>query len=268
MISARNWNLVLALCVAGCTGSSTTETRPERTAPAGKPQERGAIFGYLLERYDANGDGAIDPAEYSNQPGAFQRLDRQADGRLTEADFRPAGRRLLGLSPAEARRLRSLHLIAWYFQGPQAEEADRHRVDWDEVAQSFRSYDGDGNGRIGRTEFEALADERAAFGRQPAGRWAGLLEVETTDPWERTLGAIDLDDDGFLTVAEVSAFYAAQAELGVWEFDPSGGLGPVRSLVGEVAPDFDLPGLAGQSGASLSEFAGERPVALIFGSYT
>ncbi len=268
MNTARHWIFAFGLCTGGCTVPAAVPAGPERSAPTGKPQQRGAIFAYLLERYDGDGNGAVDPVEYSGPPGAFQRLDRQADGQLTEADFRPAGRRLLGLSPDEGRRLRSLHLIAWYFQQPPGAIADRHRVDWDEVAQSFQAYDRDGNGRIGRTEFEAQAAERAVFGRQPAGRWAGLLEVETTDPWERTLGGVDQSDDGFLTEAELLAFYERQAELGAWTFDPSGGLGPAQSLVGEVAPDFDLPGLAGQAGASLSEFASVRPVALIFGSYT
>jgi hypothetical protein len=38
--------------------------------------------------------------------------------------------------------------------------------------------------------------------------------------------------------------------------------------VGEVAPDFDLPLLGSTVRVRLSGFAGIRPVALIFGSYT
>ena len=37
---------------------------------------------------------------------------------------------------------------------------------------------------------------------------------------------------------------------------------------GEPAFDFDLPLLDGGGRVRLSEFAGERPVALVFGSYT
>jgi len=38
--------------------------------------------------------------------------------------------------------------------------------------------------------------------------------------------------------------------------------------VGGVAPDFDLPTLDKTSRVKLSSFRGERPVVLVFGSYT
>jgi hypothetical protein len=37
---------------------------------------------------------------------------------------------------------------------------------------------------------------------------------------------------------------------------------------GEPALDFELPRLEGGGRVRLSDFAGERPVALVFGSYT
>jgi hypothetical protein len=37
---------------------------------------------------------------------------------------------------------------------------------------------------------------------------------------------------------------------------------------GDPAPDFELPLLGGGGSVRLSSFRGERPVALIFGSYT
>ena len=37
---------------------------------------------------------------------------------------------------------------------------------------------------------------------------------------------------------------------------------------GSRAPDFTLTSLSGDAEATLSDFAGDRPVALIFGSYT
>lgn len=50
-------------------------------------------------------------------------------------------------------------------------------------------------------------------------------------------------------------------------------LEPASVQQGEVAPDFELPYLAGHPGADgktlrLSAHRGDRPVALIFGSYT
>jgi len=38
--------------------------------------------------------------------------------------------------------------------------------------------------------------------------------------------------------------------------------------VGDPAPDFELPQLGGEGKVKLSAFKGDRPVVLIFGSYT
>jgi peroxiredoxin len=37
---------------------------------------------------------------------------------------------------------------------------------------------------------------------------------------------------------------------------------------GDIAPDFALPRLDGRGYVRLADFRGERPVALVFGSYT
>ena len=39
-------------------------------------------------------------------------------------------------------------------------------------------------------------------------------------------------------------------------------------IVGEMAPDFQLKSLEGESETQLSSFRGEKPVILFFGSYT
>ncbi len=38
--------------------------------------------------------------------------------------------------------------------------------------------------------------------------------------------------------------------------------------VGDMAPDFELTDVTGERTVTLSQFRGERPVALIFGSFT
>ena len=38
--------------------------------------------------------------------------------------------------------------------------------------------------------------------------------------------------------------------------------------IGDLSPDFDLPALDKQSRVRLSSFRGQRPVVLVFGSYT
>jgi hypothetical protein len=41
-----------------------------------------------------------------------------------------------------------------------------------------------------------------------------------------------------------------------------------KVAVGDVAPDFELPLLDGEGTVSLASLRSERPVALVFGSYT
>lgn len=43
---------------------------------------------------------------------------------------------------------------------------------------------------------------------------------------------------------------------------------PDKLKQGDVAPDFELKSVDGKRQVQLSSFRGERPVALIFGSYT
>ena len=184
------------------------------------------------------------------------------DGVITAEDFERAGRRVRGISVSEGKRLRGVHLVAWYLQA----DDDRSTVGRTEVREALAAYDRNADGRIGRSEFEASYARRATFGRRPAGRWAGLLEVETTDPWERLILVVDGNDDGFMTTAELDAFYLRNESE--WAFDPDDTFAPVRSLVGHVAPDFTLPRSDRDERVTLSDFAGDRPVALIFGSYT
>jgi hypothetical protein len=41
-----------------------------------------------------------------------------------------------------------------------------------------------------------------------------------------------------------------------------------KVAMGDVAPDFELPSLDGERTVRLAELRAERPVALVFGSYT
>ena len=44
--------------------------------------------------------------------------------------------------------------------------------------------------------------------------------------------------------------------------------GPNAPQVGDVAPDFSLYDVTGEQAVTLSSFQGQKPVALIFGSFT
>jgi hypothetical protein len=50
---------------------------------------------------------------------------------------------------------------------------------------------------------------------------------------------------------------------GLWNRARAGGV-----MVGDTAPDFRLPTLDRQSTVHLASFRGDRPVVLVFGSYT
>lgn len=224
----------------------------------------GEVFELLRLRHDRNGDGQIDRDEAETGELAFDRLDRDGDGVLTPADFARQGRRPRGLGFAEAVRQRGVHLLAWYFQ----DGARNHEVSIDEVRIAFEDYDANGDGRIGRSEFERRATVWKERGRIPAGRWSGVVELETTDPWERLVLAIDRDGDSFLTMPEIDRFHTEIEQGSGWVLDAPETAVPIADLTGRRAPDFTLGTLDGQETVTLSSFAGNKPVALIFGSYT
>ena len=219
-------------------------------------------YQYLLLQYDEDGDGVIRKAEYPRGADVFARLDTDGDGELTDADFQVRGRRVRVMNPVAGRQLRARHLLAWYFQ----DDRDPARIDVEEVVCAMGAFDRDGDGQVGRSEFEALAAARSAHGRVPDGAWWGLLEVETTDPWERLVEGVDQGRDGFVSEKDVRAFFAA-SEPGAWSFVSDATAG-ARARVGVEAPDFSLPVVDGRTSVTLSSFAHRRPVALIFGSYT
>ena len=247
--------------------SSLACRQTESAKGAGEPvgsKAPDSIFAYLLERYDGDRDGVVSREEYGRGDEEFGRLDKQVDGVLDAADFKRSGRRLRGLSFEDAPRMRALHLIAWYLQHDRTPA----QIDAEEIERAHGTYDANGDGRIGRREFEARAEKQRQFGRRPAGRDAGLLEVETTDPWERLVIPVDANDDGFLTAAELGTFFHASRPGGVWSFSEADTYAPEAPVAGDPAPDFTLWDPSGTVELTLSDFAGERPVALIFGSYT
>lgn len=80
---------------------------------------------------------------------------------------------------------------------------------------------------------------------------------------ERAFANLDRNRDGAITAADFTTPRARGDRR-----QPAAAP-PATPKVGDIAPDFELPmlGMNGQT-AKLSTFAGERPVALIFGSYS
>ena len=88
----------------------------------------------------------------------------------------------------------------------------------------------------------------------------GAISREEYDRGDVAFARLDRDEDGRITEAD-------------WELESKGGPGslgprPKAPQEGTVAPDFTLAPPDGGAAVTLSDFAGEKPVALIFGSYT
>jgi len=70
---------------------------------------------------------------------------------------------------------------------------------------------------------------------------------------------------GFAAVRGYRA-YSFYQEMTFWSAEMGHGEG--RLSVGDAAPDFDLKFKKSEERVQLSAFRGDRPVALVFGSYT
>ena len=95
----------------------------------------------------------------------------------------------------------------------------------------------------------------------------GKLSKKEYDRGKETFARLDRNEDGFLTAEDWST---ARGSAGRRPSRTSGtGRGSRTPEVGNQAPDFDLTYVNEPSkSASLSSFAGKKPVALIFGSCT
>ena len=219
--------------------------------------EHETIWEYLLARYDANGDGVVTREEHGREK--FERVDKNGDGRITEADFSSEGRELM------AAAQNAQMLVAWYFQ----DDGDANTLTRDELAVAFDTYDTGGDGWLDEEEFGCAAEERREWGKRPTRR-----AVRELDALAAILGQSDGDGDGLLARTELLGFFDARDNGdGEWRLGrPSGGStprqGPTGVSEGQPAPDFTLEPPGGGAKVTLSSFAGKRPVALIFGSYT
>ena len=265
-LTARSSTLPLTLAVTGFLVGC--QAAPPASGSVAIANEADSVLGYLLAKYDANGDGSVVAAEYDRDADRFARLDRDSNGRIDAADFESEeedGERMSGM--------RAQLVVASYFQGDDNPEL-LHRA---ELTGSITSYDEDGNGQLTAAEFEASAAERANALEDIPPMMRRMLG--DSGPWSHLVRAIDSDADSELSQAELLAFFDGRDSdsNGVWELgmpEPPGINGTREPesgpRVGSVAPDFELPLLHDESGRKvrLSSFRNEKPVALIFGSYT
>ncbi len=76
--------LLLVLACALPVFAQTNQISPEQQ------EQRGKRGGKILKKMDKNNDRQISRAEWSRKPKAFDRLDQNHDGILTEAELRAA----------------------------------------------------------------------------------------------------------------------------------------------------------------------------------
>ncbi len=83
----QRFTLLLVLACALPVFAQTTQVSPEQQEQRGKRGQRG---GKILKKMDKNNDRQISREEWSRKPKAFDRLDQNHDGVLTEAELREA----------------------------------------------------------------------------------------------------------------------------------------------------------------------------------
>ena len=242
-----------------------------RAAPAREavlaPEGVDSAWQYLAEKYDTDLDGALSRAEYRRAGSDFARLDADADGALTAADFPDADfadvRGLGDMPPEQRERFRALYdaravVLTYFVPEPGADGLSRGAL-----GVAFARLDLDDDGALVRSELARATEERP---------WGG-----PGDAGELLLAAVDRpgDGDGRLSRAELDAYQdGLSGDDGVLHGPPSGwtrgARGPASDgpPVGTPAPDFALAPPGGGAPARLSAWAGKKPVALIFGSYT
>lgn len=242
----RSSPLLILLPLAGCQASGgPPTTNVEGDGPAWNCQARvelSTLWDALRARYDGDGDGRIERADYPRGEVRFANFDRTEDGVLTSEDF-----------PTDAHFNGFSHYMVGNADGN--EDGAVTREEWWEFCEPW---DANGDDVIVRAELE-----------ESLGPWV--------DDWDLFLLSFDQDADGDFDRRDVHLTFVDQdyngdgvlrgAELSGWQSPiPRGGEGVAP---GEPAPAIEL-GYAGDPDRifSLDKAVKERPVALLFGSYT
>ncbi|MEM9383079.1 MAG: hypothetical protein AAGB93_24230, partial [Planctomycetota bacterium] len=205
--------------------------------------ELSSLWASVRRNHDADGDGRVTTAEYTRGQIRFANYDRNGDGTLDASDF-PTDTHFNGFS----------HMILEDADA-DGDEAVTTEEWWDFCA----TMDGDGNGTVSQAEAAEVL-----------GPWSA--------DWPLFLLSFDQDGDGDFDAHDLEVTFADQDYDGDGVLEGKEMSGWVRTVerpeddppaVGDAAPDFELTG-AGDPGRvfRLSDAVRERPVALVFGSYT
>ena len=233
--------LPLALCVACVTPDSTTppSERPWNCSPR---LHLSSVWSFLSEKYDADRDGVVTRAEYARGDRQFDNYDRNRNGALESDDF-PEDTFFNGFN----------HMVVM-----NADADEDETVTATEWAAFSKQIDSNGDGEMDSDEVTTVL-----------GDWAS--------DWRLFLLSFDQNGDGRFTDVDLAITFRDQDFNGdavLSGVETTGWAPPGRDRSpapepGSEAPDFTLSfAQAPQRTFQLSQAVRERPVALVFGSYT
>ncbi len=255
----------LAWVTACSAAPPASEASAQLMASNGELSEPDTVWQYLASKYDTDSDGSVAAAEYDRGAETFARLDKNSDGVLSLSDFAPTDEGGMAMTPERMAPM----ILSRGFQ-----QDDDPALTRDELSRTFAAMDADQDGSLtaaeagpAYTSMRAMMDMdfhsmlvSAADGNSDGE----LSEFELLLLFDR----LDQDSDGSLTpMTGRRDSGSRQGSEARGEMQEGGELPPASE--GLMAPDFSLkPATGGGDPVQLSSFRGDRPVALIFGSYT
>lgn len=166
-----------------------------------------------LKRMDANGDGAIDKAEWKGPPERFDALDADRDGKITEPELKKA----LASMGGEGRWL-DRNADAAFRRFDADEDGKITAEEWKGRPETFGMLDANKDGMVTREELTPRGPARGGRGgNRPDVRsgkdsahflekYDGNRDGQVTKeefPHERRFAEIDADGNGVLSKAEI-----------------------------------------------------------------
>ncbi len=248
--------------VALCAALGVTSLAAQRRG--GSDPEK--IWSFLKEKYDKDGDGQVAKSEYDRGEEKFARYDKTKDGVLTDADFTRKSRR------NNAGRM--ITMVGG--QVARAADSDKSgsvtKREWQGFVAAVCHEDGslDVDALVKKIPQQSQGGQRGQGGQRRGRRGGFRMSPAMLDRM------MDFDESGAFDRADMSALFVKMDKdedgtIGKAEMPRSRTRGAQKPVfkVGDDAPDFDLPLQSNpQKSVKLSSFAGNKPVALIFGSYT
>jgi len=218
--------------------------------PGRGPQSGGDAWKLIAERYDADANDEVSAEEYPRGADRFANLDRNKDGVLTSADF--GGRR-----PRDMSKRAIGHMLGL---GDIDNNGEVSAEEWKAFLAALGADEG------GVIPAEAMASWMPSRGGRRGGRPGGRGMPPMTMMLARNDdGVVGLDD---LTAIFEEADVDANGNLTKSELAARGARAGLPQR-GDPAPDFELAFASDPTKTvKLSSFVSDKPVALVFGSYT